>query len=92
MHLLITCKICEILGKQNQTFTEKGNRYESNRHRKTGGGMCYNRANRKSRVYTRVLADFVHFLVLKVLPIDSVNPHSGRYIRIGSLALDYAAK
>ena len=65
---------------------------ESNRHRPAGGGMCYNRANRKSRVYTRVLADFVHFLVLKVLPIDSVNPHSGRYIRIGSLALDYAAK
>ena len=66
--------------------------HESNRNRPQGRGMCYNRANRKSRVYNRVLADFVHCSVLKVLPIDSVNPHSGRYIRIGSLALDYAAK
>lgn len=41
-------------------------KYESNWHCEKSRGMCYNRANRKSRIYTGVLADFVHFSALKV--------------------------
>ena len=48
--------------------------YEGNRNCAPGGGMCYNRANRKSWIQYIVFADFVRFSVLKVRADFSVNP------------------